>query len=296
MNSFILYSYEFKGIKVPETPIDFPGWETIDVEESVAKKQEIFGSFFQEDNFQEYFKLKNKTYHCRLAWHYNNVIVMQIECKHKRKKSENFVDKIEDNYPWCYIIIDNRKDIQHITIQKNTAAFSKTDTVAKIIEYTLNAWLIKYRLNITVKPKYRSKIFWDLLDKYKAFGIKRITFKFAYPNVDWATKKIRELKDFASQSNGAVRLGVEAAKNELLDFEPTTKNKAMVDVCSGTGEDIEIKPNGLKAVHTSKEMNPIEVKMEPSLLSSIDTDDLFDGKYEKTAEFLNTCKPFYDVQ
>ena len=54
--------------------------------------------------------------------------------------------------------------------------------------------------------------------------------------------------------------------------------------------------NGLKAVHTSKEMNPIEVKMEPSLLSSIDTDDLFDGKYEKTAEFLNTCKPFYDVQ
>ena len=295
MNSFILYSYEFKGIKVPNTPIDFPGWETINVDESVANKQEIFGSFFQDDNFQEYFKLKNKSYHCRLAWHYNNVIVMQIECKHKRKKSENFVDKIEDNYPWCYVIIDNRKDIQHITIQKNTTAFSNTDTVAKIIEYTLNAWLIKYRLSITVKPKYRSKIFWDLLDKYKAFGIKRITFKFAYPNVDWATKRIKELKDFANQSNGAVRLGVEAAKNELLDFLPTAKNKAMVDVCSGTGEDIEIKPNGLKVVHTSKEMNPIEIKMDPSLLSSIDTNDLFDGKYEKTAEFLNKCKPYYDV-
>lgn len=296
MNSFVLYSYEFKGIKVPESPIDFPNLETIKVEDSVAKKQEIFGSFFQNDNFQEYFKMKNKSYRCRLAWHYNNVIVMQIECKHQRKKSENFVDKIEDNYPWCYVIIDNRKDIQHITVQKNASAFSNTDTVAKIIEYTINAWLLKFRLCITIKPKYSSKVFWNLLEKYKVWGIKRIVFKFAYPNVDWATQRIRELKDFAHQSNGAVRLGVEAADNEFLDFKPTKKNKDMVNVCSGTGEDIEIKPKGLKTIHTSKEMNPIEVVMKDSTLKKIDTDDLFDGKYEQTTEFLNKCKPYYDVQ
>lgn len=296
MNSFILYSYEFKGIKVPDTPIDFSEWETINVDESVAKKQEIFGSFFEKENFQEFFRLKNRIFRCRLNWQYNGVIVMQIECKHKRKKSENFVDKTENNYPWCYVIIDNRKNIQHITIQKNTSAFSATNTVAKIIEYTLNQWLINYRLQIHITPKYRSKVFWELIDKYKTWGIKRILFKFAYSNADWATRMVKNLEEYAHNSNGAVRLGVEAAENEILDFQKTKKNKDMVNVCSGLGADIEIKVKGLRTIHTLQEMNPVEVEMKDSVYNKINTMELFDGNYEETAEFLNKCKPYYDVQ
>lgn len=307
MARFILLSYEFRGIRPTPQSRElelFPEYAPKVVDENFDKKQELFGNFFQEGNFPETFFYRGRFYNVNLVWNYNGIIVFQMERRGWTKQALNFHNNKIPNNPWIDIIVDNRNQQQFIAVRKNTKMFKYVHTVAQILEENFTNWMTKnYGLEVSVKLQYRSKVFWDIFNRYnKSHHIERLQFNFPFPNKDWISENIEGLMQFGKERNGATRLGLEAAKDECLYFEETEENKKLVNACSGTGADVLIKPKNHGVIHVIKEMNPVEQDMGDGTLQKVlDTSakqNIFEENdltpYLKAAEFLNKCKQFYE--
>lgn len=308
MARFVMLSYEFRQVQARNNQSSqqtlFPAIDNNVIDENFKRKQELFAKFFLPENFPQMFEYKNRYYRVGLLWQYNGIIVFQLEKQGWHKQSLDFQrKKIPDN-PWIDIIVDNRHECQLIAVRKNTTAFKYQNTVAEILSENFTAFMLKhYGLSCTVRMQYHSRVFWDLYNRYyKSNGIERLQFNLPFPNKDWMTKKIEELKQFGKERNGAVRLGLEAAKGEALYFDHNEANKSLVNACSGTGVDILMKPKNHRMIHVVKEMNPVEQEMSDSTLQKVLSPDaqrsLFEDNdltaYTRTAEFLNKCQQYYE--
>ncbi|MBE6324241.1 MAG: hypothetical protein E7074_04575 [Bacteroidales bacterium] len=303
MAKFTVFSYEFRRVLWPSTPISFEMFSSAEIEENYKRKQELFGEFFEKENFPEYFDYIGKPCKVQLLWQFNGIIVFQLERQGWHKQSLNFKsNKIPDN-PWIDILIDNREKRQFIAVRKNTTAFKYAHTISQILGHNISNWLRnKYGLEVAINAQYESKVFWDIYKRhYLGSGIERLQFNFPFPNKDWISENIKSLQDFGKERNGAVRLGLEADRGEALIFEKNEGNQAIVNACSGTGVDILIKPKNHRVIHVVKEMNPIEIDMSDNTLQKIVSpqaakslyEDHSNSPYEKAGEFLNKCKNFY---
>lgn len=308
MARFVMLSYEFRGVKPPQPQSNqqllFQTFDEQEIEKNFKRKQELFAEFFRPDNFPQVFEFKSRYYRVSLLWQYNGIIVFQLEKQGWHKQSLDFKSrKIPDN-PWIDIIVDNRYGCQLIAVRKNTMAFKYQNTVAEILSENFSAFMLKnYGLTCSVRRQYHSRVFWDLYSNYyKTNGIEKLQFNLPFPNKDWMTERIEELKQFGKERNGAVRLGLEAAKGEALYFEDNEANKSLVNACSGTGVDILMKPKNHRMIHVVKEMNPVEQEMSDSTLQKVLSPDaqrsLFEDNdlstYTRTAEFLNKCQQYYE--
>lgn len=308
MARFVMLSYEFRQVQARNNQSSqqtlFPAIDNNVIDENFKRKQELFARFFHPDNFPQVFEYKNRYYRVGLLWQYNGIIVFQLEKQGWHKQSLDFQrKKIPDN-PWIDIIVDNRHECQLIAVRKNTTAFKYQNTVAEILSENFTAFMLKnYGLTVSVRRQYHSRVFWDLYSNYyKTNGIEKLQFNLPFPNKDWMTEKIEELKQFGKKRNGAVRLGLEAAKGEALYFEDNEENKSLVNACSGTGVDILMKPKNHRMIHVVKEMNPVEQEMSDSTLQKVLSPDaqrsLFEDNdltaYTRTAEFLNKCQQYYE--
>lgn len=297
MALFTLFAYEFKGQYQLEPDLFDEELEKVDVNHSVAHKQELFESFFDVKNFPEYFFYKSRRFGCQMLWRSQNIIAMRLENKKIIKRDIKFQTDELDNYPWVTIIIDNRPNKQHIAILKRPKAFSSSTYVAKIMQESFNAFLRQFRLHIEIAQQYHSRVFWDTIKKYRPWGITRIQFNFAYPNLDWATDMIGQLGTFAVNANGDVQLAAEAKKNEVITFdEGKQENRDLVNVCSGTGQDIIIKAKGRPAFHTAKSQNPVEIApRKDDYVKKLEENTSFQSVLQDTVNFCDVCQKYYDV-
>ena len=294
MAVFTLFSYEFKGLYEMQQDMYDPELDKVDVHDSVARKQELFEKFFETENFPDEFRKGKRRFGCQLLWKMDHIIALRIENKKKLKRDIKYQTEELDNYPWVNVIIDNRHDVQHIAILKRPKAFTSNNFVAKIIQETIGAYLYQYRLELSVDPQYRSRLFWDTLKKFRPMGIKRIQFNFAFPNKDWATEMIGELATFSRNANGDILLGAEARKNEVLTFdENVPENQALVNACSGTGQDIVIKAEGMAAFHTLRTNNPVEQPMKDRLLKNLEDNKWNHDVMQDAVAFCDTCQKYY---
>lgn len=304
MAKFTMLSYEFRTVQDPYDNSLFPKRTQEEKDEIFAHKQEYFDEFFRPENFPKVFLYTGRNYRVQLLWNYNNIIVFQMEKRGWYNQSIDFHNnQIPDNR-WLDIIIDNRAQRQFIAVRKNASVFKKPNTVAKIIEENVTAWLNeKCGLEVSVKSQYHSKAFWDIYDKYNKWnGIERLQFNFPFPNKDWISENIEELMLFGKARNGATRLGIEAAKNEKLFFEKNEDNQKLVNTCSGTGVDVLIKPKNHRVIHVVKEMNPVEKEMSDGALKKILApnpqtpveDERVLLAYQRAGEFLNKCEQYYE--
>ena len=182
--------------------------------------------------------------------------------------------------------------------------FKYVNTVAKILEGNFTAWMKeRFGLEVSVKPQYRSQQFWDIFKKFSQRGnIERIQFNFPFPNKDWISENIEGLMQFAKERNGAMRLGLEAAKDESIYFDENEANKKLVDTCSGTGSDVIIKPKKHRMIHVAKEVEPVEQEMSDAslarVLDSSAQQSIFEDNnlapYMKATEFFNKCHQYYE--
>ncbi len=303
MAKFSLLSYEFRQTLKDSEPALFEFFTPQEIDNNFTHKQELFEKFFEKENFPEKFDFNGKKYNVSLLWKYNGIIVFQLERRGWHNQSLNFKsNKIPDN-PWIDILVDNRHERQLIAVRKNTSAFKYTHTIAQILEANISKWLnAHYGLVVSIHAQYESKLFWTILhENHEKYGIEKLQFNFAFPNKDWITERIKDLQKFGKQRNGATRLGFEANKGEALYFVDNEDNRALVNACSGTGEDIIIKPRKHKAIHMLNEMNPVEQEMTTATHKLIfETDlstELFGDEkrnpYIKAGEFLNRCKQYY---
>src|SRR6185369_3625385 len=115
--------------------------------------------------------------------------LLKIAANRRIKRYRNFKDEKLENWPFCYILINNDPNVQKIAIQHHARVFANTDTVAKIIEFNLNKCLVPLGLHLYIKPTFERNFFWDAVRKHREEVIK-VEFELISPNLATISKSL----------------------------------------------------------------------------------------------------------
>ena len=180
-----VYTYEFAPFEKAE-PTLFETKESIQQRMDYLKehKQEILQKHLDRLATGELVpQLNGKSYRCKVLYNRDRVIVFKIENVKDESFDWDFGLAQHKIGPNCHVIIDNRKDMQHIAIERKPKAFSSPNIVKNILYETLRPLLKQEGLLIEINPQFHPKDFWDFIDANREYGIKEIRFYFPYPNL-----------------------------------------------------------------------------------------------------------------
>ncbi len=242
MANFVIYNYQFARIIEPneQHQIQFPEWETVDVEESFARRQEILDEVLNHD-YRNTIQFVNKRgweyWHKQIVKPQDEVYVMRVaNVRNLSITNEQLKEEIVKDYRNCLVIIDNRKGLQRIAIEKKTMVFQKTKTVASILEATLNVLLRRYRLKVIMEAPYPKQVFWQVVQEHPK-GFKKITFHFPHLNLDRLVRVMDGfLTDVRRDWSSDLEFSLRADDGGALDLETNkARKKALVEGASAHG-------------------------------------------------------------
>ena len=145
MIRFTIYTNLFKPINEPYQQDLFR--PEVKADESMARKQEIFGEFFKADSTLKFHR-GNQRFDHLVVGQREGIIVMQIANNTQQVHEKEFNRWMEEDHSSLCVLIDNRKDRQIIAIENRPLAFSDTQVVANIMEETFNMLLQPHRLQV----------------------------------------------------------------------------------------------------------------------------------------------------
>lgn len=253
MAKFIVYTYQFGPIVPDKQMLPFEPETPIDADALMARKGEIFEQIFADFKRVRIFEGKesepkmlpiegvnNKQF---ILFHLGDPKQIALE---EISEEGKFVHSSAPSVPHCLIIIDNRKDVQRIYIEKKRAAFNaNTDSIAKILERSFNCQLRKEHLYMKINHEYSSTAFWNFIQS-RPHGIKSIIFKIPYPNLARVSDTVQELLKVNKSVNCDAILKLEAAKESILSGV-TPDNpyiNGLVEASSQSGAIISVKGAG----------------------------------------------------
>lgn len=296
MANFVIFTYEFGKIKNAQEPELFP--DDTNVEENFQNKQEIFSNIL-EDETNLRFSYEDKSLNYLQVLHYMDIIILRI-ANHKIKKGElNFSEVQFDSYPSCMVIIDNRKDIQHIAIQKRPEAFSNPDILANIIKETLNRELYSYGLTLDINHKTFVSGFWNIAERLN-YKIDRMEINFPPINLPRITNLIRGIADQSEMLNGRAKTSFEAANKTNLVLDRNNLFLAQIlEACSDAGYDVLLRSSVSKTVYSIRDETPAVTEyMSDELLLRIQaykkgSEDMFNSLFTLLTEWVNNIQTVY---
>lgn len=282
MSKFSIYTYQF-------SPIQTPGAGLFDderppVDELMAKKQEIFGAIIADPSLS--FSFKNKEYGHKMLLNEMGISVLKIANQRNTTLEREFQKKKIEYAPSCFVIIDNRTNIQAIAIEDDVTAFYETMQVVNILQSTFNRMLKPHGLKINIQKAYQKTEFWSIINSHKN-QVELVRFHFSYPNLPRVNQTIKEIISATSKSTNSKQSSFElkSAVGETLNLvESNEELKDLADYAAESGDEIEIKVKGIKSfiktgsTTVSVEINDLETKTSK---------DLFQGGIEKIIEALN---------
>ncbi len=186
MANFVICNYQFaKVVKKVEEGHLFHDEGEMCAEESFPLKQEILDKLMIED-FEgvNVIRYKNKRgdreyIHKFFVKPEDNIYIFKVANKHKTTiVGQDLNDTHIDDYQNCLVIIDNRDGIQRILIEQKRSAFQEVKTLVEILENTLNKYLEKYSLMISLMHLQEPRVFWDFVNDKRTYpqGFYKITF------------------------------------------------------------------------------------------------------------------------
>ena len=244
MASFILYTYQCDPITKSENRL-FEKWPSI--KERMDKKLEYIHTIITDANFQFRSK-KDGEFNHKLYYEEYGIIVLKIANNKHLNLEENFKKQQHNYSPSCFVIFDNRTNIQRIAIEEDITAFSSTDVVRNILEYSLKRCLREYGLGIEIKKEYEKKEFWDLIS-CQAKGVSMVRFSFSYPNLPRVHQSINDLINSESKivHSKQTTLEYKSDNSEQLALEESNLQlSGLVDASANSGHPITIKAKGIR--------------------------------------------------
>ena len=186
MPQFEIYTYQFQRIlKCSQTEIDFEGIpKSVCTDEQWEERQKLFGQLFKPGVKLE-FKTGRSPLIYEVLYDANGIIVLRIANeKVKFINGADFKPKTIMDYPWCYVVFDNREGIQRMLISKNKKAWERTDIPARIFYRTFDKLMLKKGMHFSPgdRPIYHKQEFWDVV-KSANQGVMRVLFKFPPTNL-----------------------------------------------------------------------------------------------------------------
>ncbi len=296
MARFQIYTYMFRPMMENQLDIPFEEFKAIDVKESLARKQELMNLCFSGEGRPAFgfngIEYAHKTYIQR-----DGIYVMRIaNSDHKQAKVENDFKVVKlDNHPSCLVIIDNRKDRQVIAIEQSSA-FGKSPSLSTIIQTTLRNALKGYRLAIDVTPKFHTSEFWQVVNiSLLQKGIDFVDFPFPYPNLPAISDMVGEyMADIARRTNSEPTLHLKGQNDESVNLDKRDIWLLnAIKACAASGRPILIKPKGAELRKIGVE-SPVIEEIPDNVLKNLDEKELFDSKYQRIVDFLNTIKLVYE--
>jgi|GEM_PF-4315186 len=309
MASFAIYNYSFHGItkvglflgQEDETKPLFTAKERQDFVQKIFHDDLNGGRQFECGRMEEQktpdgkrIRTKMK-YGCQVVWENYGLIFLKVSNPYKSiTKHSNFQKIKEKDEPWCHVLIDNRPDREFIAIEKNSA-FNSPDSVAAILESSIRARLAPHRVDIEIKNSYEPDAFWETVDRYKAWGIYEVAFKFAAPNPAWQAELIGSVSEAAKAMNArptTVFTSPDGAP--ILLSKDNEELFKYVEACGLSGEDIIIKVKGIRTrIHIKDVKDKFVFKQmseETYRLMLSGEPDLFNEDFGLIASFLDQVK------
>lgn len=308
MAKFVIYSYKLHLDPNGVMGSLFTEEEALSPKETLLRKQELFQRIIDKDVSKERpFKCVRKSgrgvttpkdYASRILWTQGDITFMQIENRREQPDHIDFQKLPGEDHPWCNVIIDNRKDIQHIAIQSN-GAFSNTDVVAAILKDSFNDRLADYFLQTEIDAMYQSRAFWSVIERFKDVGIKMIQFDFDFPNLPWASDALLKLNEGAKKLGARPSAKFTATVGGRLLIDSDNKDEDIEEytrACGGTGADILVQPNGNNAlVHCKDDKEQrVQKQMPDELLDGAAETENTETTFQPIEEFVNNIKRYYD--
>lgn len=258
MAKYIIYTYQFSPIRNSTNSL-FNELE-VDSEESMTKKQDIFESILGNDKIV--FSHKNKEYSHKIIYNKDHVIVLKLANTKPVNLEEDFQKHKQYHFPSCQIIIDNRHDVQHIAIEEISTAFTDTQSVCAILEFTFRRYLKAYKLHIDIQKEFQYSEFWNTIKDYPT-GITMVRFHFLYPNLPRTRESVNELISTASKTTNSKQTTFEfkAEENENLELSESSEIlQGLVTASADSGNQITLKARKYKTlIKTGKTTKSIEI-------------------------------------
>lgn len=283
MALYIVYSYQFS----PKFDGQRKLFSEYDSQEEVwENKQEIFGKLFNSDLV---FNYRSHRHGHEVLFKENSIILLKLANNKQIVQESSFKTRKLEHNPSCNILIDNRKNVQIIYIEKSGYAFSDTNVIAHILENTFNKYLSGYGLTISINHLYKTQEFWDIIDNAKT-GVKMIRFSLQYPNLPAIRQKMGEMLAEASRSIKSKETKVEFNAGDGESLEITKDNEKvveMVDASAASGKKITLRLNGYRAYReVGSTVEEVEIDNIEANLNS----DLLESASQKILNIINKFK------
>ena len=284
MASYILYTYQFEPLSNENKKLFQSSLPTIS--ERMDRKQEYLNLILSNSNFK-FKSAKEGGFEHLIKYNTDGIIILKIANNKQLHFEENFKKKKHDHSPSCFVIIDNRKNMQHIAIGEDPTAFSTTDVVKNILEYSLCKALKTFGLTISIKKEYQKTEFWQLIGQYPK-GVSMVRFHFSYPNLPRVYDSINSLISSQSKLTNSKDTIFELKSSNTEQLSLSNENEqlnGLVAASAKSGNAIILKMKGhRKHIRTGKTTKKIEID---DLEIQMQSNDLFNTSFEKIIKLLN---------
>lgn len=182
----------------------------------------------------------------------DDITVMTV-CKEKEVSIwKDYKELKENSYPFCHVIIDNRKGVCQMAIEQAPAFKSDTDKVRDILQESIQREFTELGIKFELRPKMKVKQFWEMVEEQRTIKndvIKQVVFEFPHPDkvrgMDVTLDMSERLKILASmaESIGATKgtLKYENSSEQGLQMERTSEDIAqMVSLCCSNAYNIAV--------------------------------------------------------
>lgn len=312
MSTFSIFTYQFQRIiKGAEPTLDFDDFPSVACTDGDwEQRQELFGKLFEGKDFsgkEIQFRRAETKYIYEVLYNVQGIIVMKFANPKKRKINNIQLTEAEiDDYPWCYVIWDNRAGIQRLLVERKSIAWPNTKTrsgtrrVADLLAGNFDVWMSQKGMHFTVGdgPTYPRNTFWEVIDKHPE-GFSRVHFTFPPLNLGRLLNLADNVDAIRYETGGGFDADLKAPKDSVLTLSKSNPQTAsLVDLSSAGGFEVKAYTKGghtFISISGDDEKNPVVADIPDGLLPLLKAPDFFHkDNLNKLIEILNSIKTLYE--
>ena len=311
MSSYAIYTYQFERIirsahrQLEIENFPSPGCS----DEEWAKRLETFREFFKTNVpvVRRTYSTGKSTYVYDTIFVEDNVAIMKFGRLSKKSYTDvRLNDHTVEDYPWCYVVFDNRDGIQRMLIEQKPSAWPNSPTttgtkkVARALAKIFDNWLSIQKgmhFNFGDGPVFKSDNFWDYVKRYPQ-GFSRVHFSLPPLNLGRLASLGDNFISIRQETGGGIDTDLKAPKGGVLTLVPENpQTQSLVELHSALGKEIKAYPkDGHTMIRISGDTleNDVSVEIPDALIPILVSKQLF-GKedFKKFIEILNSVKNLY---
>jgi len=257
MAVFVAYKYEFMHSQTEGSLFDTEAGEKVS-EETVRFK---WSSFLNPKSDLRLYRKVNGEIQAANAWvvaNKNDIVILTVHNVKNLEQWKYMASEPEKllSYPHCKVIIDNRKGVQQILVERSEAFNYNPETARKMLEKCMNDFAIELRYTVKFFGKYVAKDTWKVVEEQRQNGHPVISISFSIGSRAQADIDEDDICKAAVWWNGLTGAAFSTitthakSKGELAFMEASEDCRRIVQILANNGYNLTVRFRG-GGVHKS---------------------------------------------